>query len=139
MNSYDKTKVIDLLMKREAAFLAIHEAESQVEKIVGQPFPFSPPPDLPSLRKTSKTAPKKTQRVKIRNLQPPEVAYRITYQQHGEQCMELHTNIRLVRRVVDTMSTQTIPDMHLIRIETIMLSDHHQDAVCETLFDQNKT
>ncbi|MCC5806897.1 MAG: hypothetical protein JJU00_11275 [Opitutales bacterium] len=85
-----RMRVDRLLLAREERLARIHAIEREIESLLGQPYPFDPPPaDLPSLarRKRRKKRParkaKKTAAAKalapVRPLRPDESAYRITY------------------------------------------------------------
>ncbi len=83
-------RVDRLLLAREAELARIHAIEGEIESILGQPYPFDPPPaGLPSLarRKTRKRpAARKAKRASaaqaappVRPLRPGETAYRVTF------------------------------------------------------------
>ena len=94
MDTLQEIHIIDLLCQREAELVKVACAEEAVRNLLGGvAFPFPPPPDLPSRRKTrmvKKAAvavrlPEKLP-AGLRMLElPGENAYRVVYRYNGEQ------------------------------------------------------
>ncbi len=116
MRRDQQIRVNELLLQREELFLRIHEAETEVSRILGEPFPFTLP-EIPSLRrgkrKTSDprppaaaTAPKpaKSPADSLRRLEAGEAGYRVTYQQFSKVIIEEHFEFEAVRTLLGCQS-----------------------------------
>lgn len=123
MTVSDTIRVVDLLMERERAFVDVHRAEQQVERIVGAPYPFPDPPELPSLRKRPAQRGAYAQSPRLRGLQGEEAAYRVTYERNGERTSEVQTSLKLVRALAENQQEAGI---RILSIETVRLDEHGQ-------------
>ncbi len=118
-------RVDRLLLAREERFARIHAIEREVESILGQPYPFDPPPaDLPSLaprkqqKKRASRKPKKSPAAKssapVRPLRPGESAYRVTYTgTDGTQRTEIHHDTEALGTFLAALAPA------VLRIETV--------------------
>lgn len=92
-----------LLLLREAAFARIHDLEARIDATFGDSYPMPPPPDLPSLRKPAKKRKKKKaakRAIRLRALQDDEVAYKLCYQQGGNDIEEEHRDTKALERLL---------------------------------------
>lgn len=87
-----------LLLDREEQWLRVFACEQAIEAILGQPFPFPPPPDLPSAQKrTSARKPKKAKDRKesrpapsLPRLLSDETGFHVVYRLDDEIVTEDH-------------------------------------------------
>ncbi len=82
-----------LLLEREALFLRVHLLERRIEELLGVPYPFPPPPALPSRRplpKIPRRQFKPPTSPTLRELEEGEVAYRVTFRNGGQEWTEKH-------------------------------------------------
>jgi hypothetical protein len=127
------------LMEREDRLVELFDLERQINGILGgEPYPLAPPDTLPSLRKRKKpkkrkAAPKKAAPLRVRKLDPEtESAYRITYRQNDETCVEIHTDPRPLALLLNT----ELPTLGIDRIETVQPAEDGEWTVVETLFER---
>lgn len=122
----DAVKIVDMLMKREEAFVRIMEYERRVSDILGCAYPFPKPPELPSIRKKSSSAKKKFNELKLRNLRADEHAYRIRYLFKGQQRVTLQNNPTLIR----DLAAIDVFGFTILSIETVAVND---DNTCNPI------
>lgn len=92
-------RVNELLLQREELFLRIHAVDTEVNRLLGEPWPFTRPP-LPSDRRAKRKAGATPAAAPAAKLKPPaetlrrldegETAYRVTYRQFGRAVTEIH-------------------------------------------------
>jgi len=126
-----------LLMEREDRLVDVSELERQVNQILGQPYPFAIPANLPSLQKRKKLKRKAKPRakapVRLRPLETDtEAAYRICYIQGNEERIEVHLDAKPLARLLNTPVT----NLTVLWIETIRATDEHDWETVETLFEK---
>ena len=113
-----------LLIEREAAFAQVHTLESQINQLFGDHYPFEAPGlELPSWNKQKKVKSQKQEKpkdrtIKLRRLEDPEVAYRVTWIDKSETTSKEITDIRSV----NTLIQDGLPGLKLVRIETVDLN-----------------
>jgi hypothetical protein len=127
MRRDEQIRVNELLLQREDLFLRIHAAETEVNRILGEAFPFSVP-ELPSTRRgkrkasdtrassgTAAAKPAKSPADTLRRLEDGETGYRVTYRQFSKVLVEDHHEFDAVRtllacqgRNLEVQSIQTI-------------------------------
>lgn len=122
-----------LLIKREAAFARVHTAESQINELLGGAYPFEAPQvELPSSikKKVSKSKKAKAQvtSVKPRRLNEGEIAYRLTWIDRGQTHEENCTGLKQVTALLE----DALPEMKLIKIETVDIQENVVDTVFES-------
>ena len=117
MRRDQQIRVNELLLQREELFLRIHAAETEVSRILGEPFPF-PLPEIPSLRRGKRKAadtrpattaasggkPAKSAADSLRRLEPGETGYRVTYQQFSKVLTEEHFEFEALRTLLACQS-----------------------------------
>lgn len=112
-----------LLLKREVAFVRVYELESEIDQILGQPYPLPPPPEIPSSRKPgakngsrAKSARSgKKEVLKIEDLEGEEICYRLTYCQDGEVTGELHED----RNALEQFLQRPLASIQALKLETV--------------------
>ena len=110
------------LIEREECLVEVFELEERIHAILKEPYPLPPPPALPSRRKPkkrrkqsgAKSAP--TKRVKLRKLNPDEVAYRVTYKEVNKEQVEDILNLQSTLLLVN----HPLPEIKIIRVETLV-------------------
>ena len=113
-------RINTLLLEREALFLRVHDLEQAVDAIFGEPFPFTRPA-LPSDHRSKKPGKKAKPAaaapaaLKLRKLEAPETAYRVTYRQGDQVHTEehdtpdaLHTLLAAQGRQLEVRSIETL-------------------------------
>jgi hypothetical protein len=139
-----RVEIDRLLLQREEQFLRVYACESEIEAILGEAYPFPPPPDLPSLQKRRKpkksvTAKKaagraaKRPRVALAPLafDDGESAYRVIYQAPeptptsetaetaSAAAMAEHSEVHVDRAAVEAWLNLDTPHPPPLRVETI--------------------
>lgn len=112
MRRDEQIRVNELLLQREDLFLRIHAAETEVNRILGEAFPFSAP-ELPSTRRgkrkasdaraaagTATAKPAKSPADTLRRLEDGERGYRVTYRQFSKVLVEEHHEFDAVRTLL---------------------------------------
>jgi hypothetical protein len=121
VDALDKTKLIDLLREREAAFVRVWECEQQINRVLGVPYPFPPPPPLPCLGKRKRSRRTTAKRAatavpSLRRLQGKrENAYHVHYELDGVHADTFQTDTELIRRLLAT----EIPGFRILRVDTV--------------------
>ncbi|MDZ8118860.1 hypothetical protein [Pontiella agarivorans] len=124
------------LMEREDLLVDVFDLERQINVILGgEPYPLTPPDDLPSRRKRKKSkrkaAPKKAPPVRLRKLDPEtEKAYRVDYQEKGEFKTEIHFDARPVALLINT----DLPDIRVLKVETIAQDETGELQTIEVIY-----
>ena len=139
MDAPKTVAIVDLLMQRDKAFVDVYEAESAVTRILGRRYPFPPPPDIPSMRRSKSVRHRgddQPSHVRLRNLHSEETAYRVTYTQGGEERVEVQTRLQPVRRVVECESH--LPDFRIERIDIIAVQDDGTEVAYACLYDRTE-
>lgn len=137
----DKTiQINQKLMEREDCLVDISHIERQINSILGQPYPFELPVDLPSLQKHKKpkrtAAPKAAAPLRLRKLDPDtETAYRITYTDNDIDKTEIHTEARPLTLLLNT----PLPHITVHRIESIRNTDDAHWETAEILYESEET
>jgi hypothetical protein len=107
MPAESQIRINTLLLEREALFLRVHELEHAISTLFGEPYPFIRP-SLPSdTRLKSKAKPRKSTTeapIKLRKLAEGEVAYRVTYLDHGDEKTEEHDTPDPLQTLLATQS-----------------------------------
>lgn len=125
--------VNSLLIQRETCLADLSHIESTISDILGEPFPFDPPPvELPSTKKgkrakaAKKVKPKKPK--KIRRLKEGESAYRVTLSENGET----ETHILLDFSPFQDLVDNPLPHHRILTIETIDIEEEQVELLLET-------
>ena len=109
MDLSGKIRLADLLLQRDEAFVRVAECERQIQDLLGAPYPFPPPPELPSLRrkKPAKAKPPAAAggvprgAFRLRALKrPQENAYRVEYQRGDRSGASFLADAELLRRLL---------------------------------------
>ena len=109
-------RIVDLLRLREEAFLEVWRCETAVERILGQPYPFPDPPDLPSRRKSRTRKQGAGGTPPVRTLSTPEEnAYRVILELAGQRKTTLTADANAVRSLLKT----EMPELAVLRVETV--------------------
>ncbi len=132
-------QINQLLMEREDRLVEVFELERQISIVLGGAlYPLELPVDLPSCQKCKKVKRKKAETAaaatpfRLRKLDPEtETAYRITYCQNETETVEIHTDPRPLALLLNT----PLPNLNVLRIETLNAKNENEWAVVETLFD----
>lgn len=120
MPDESQIRINALLLEREALFVRVHEIERAAAVVFGEPFPFERPV-LPSDFRSKRPRPKRKavagELTKLRKLseESGEVAYRVTYRQHGQQRSETHD----APEALNTLLTAQGAQLQVISIETL--------------------
>jgi hypothetical protein len=133
-------RVNELLLQREELFLRIHSVETEIERLLGGPYPFTRPP-LPSDRRAkrkagaasapttvagffaSRSSPASGSKppspssppVTLRRLADDEAAYRVTYLQFNREVVETHPELG----AVTTLLAAQAAHLRVLKVETI--------------------
>lgn len=132
-------QINQLLMEREDHLVEVFELERQIGIVLGgAAYPLEIPVDLPSCQKRKKAHRKKTAEsavvpvFRLRKLDPEtESAYRITYCDNETETVEIHTDPRPLALLVNI----PLPDLNILRIETVNAEAENEWALVETLFE----
>lgn len=138
MTLFDKIRLADLLLRRDEAWVRVAECERQIQGLLGEPYPFPPPPDLPSLRrkKPAKKEPPDGMAIpragfKLRSLKrPAENAYRVVYQRGEATTASFLADAGLLRRLVQLDQ----PEFRIIEIATVSVRTPENYSVLEMLW-----
>ena len=127
MRKDQQIQVNELLLQREELLLRIHGLEAEVTRILGGPYPFTPP-DLPSTRRSKRKAGAvrspavhaagasvSTASENLRRLEPGETAYRVTYRQFSQVRVEEHADFDALRTLLACQGVQ----LEVQKIETL--------------------
>lgn len=94
MTLEQQIRLNEILLDREKAFARIAAIEAEIDTILGQSFPYPPPPDLPSRQKRKKSRRAKKAKppdpIRLGPLGPDEHAYRIHFLEDGVPACENH-------------------------------------------------
>ncbi len=133
-------EVIDLLHEREVEFMRIWRCEREIRELLSlDSFPFPAPPELPSMSRPAKAAPRpKAQEksdassgVDIRKLERPgENAYRLVYQYNGSEGSSFQND----RDVVRMLAGMRARDFTLLSVEAVSFTDMEHWTVSELLW-----
>lgn len=115
-------RVNELLLQREELFLRIHAAETEIERLLRGPYPFTRPA-LPSDRRvkrkpgaTRPSAEKKSSPADaLRKLTDDEVAYRVTYVQFNREVVETHPEFASVATLLAAQAAH----LRVSKVETL--------------------
>lgn len=121
-------RINEFLLQREELFLRIHAAETEINRLLGEPWPFTRPP-LPSDRRakrkasgaaatgssSSAAAKPRSPADSLRRLDEGESAYRVTYRQFGRTVTEVHHDFAALSTLLACQSGQ----LQVERIETL--------------------
>jgi len=138
MNLFGTIRLTDLLLQRDEAWVRVAECERQIQGILGEPYPFPPPPDLPSLRRKK---PAKKERptgiaiprdaVKLRPLKrPAENAYRVVYQRGDVMVTSFLADADLLRRLLRLDQ----PEFRVLEIATVAAQTPETYSVLEIVW-----
>lgn len=116
MADESRIRINALLLQREGLFVRVHEIESRVNDILGEPWPFEPP-SLPSMRRSKAKPAKKrgasptakgNEETKLRKLDEArgETAYRVSYIQRGQNREEVHDTPEALQTLLAAQGTQ---------------------------------
>ncbi|VGO21312.1 hypothetical protein [Pontiella sulfatireligans] len=116
-------QINQLLMEREDRLVEVFDLERQINAVLGQPFPLTPPDGLPSRQKRKKpkrkAASQKAATVRLRKLdEDTEDAYRIIYLDGETEKTEIHTD----PKPLATLANTALPNITVQRIETVKAS-----------------
>lgn len=124
MRRDEQIRVNELLLQREELFLCIHAAETEINRLLGEVFPFSSP-ELPSLRRgkrkasdlrpTSASKPAKSSADILRRLEDGESGYRVTYRQFSKVLVEDHHEFEAIRTLLACQGA----NLHVQAIDTL--------------------
>ena len=138
MNLFATIRLTDLLLQRDEAWVRVAERERQIQGILGEPYPFPPPPDLPSLRR--KKPPKKERPAgvfiprntfKLRPLKrPAENAYRVIYQRGDVMVTSFLADADLLRRLLRLDQ----PEFRVLEIATVTAQTPENYSVLEIVW-----
>lgn len=127
-------QINQLLLERESCLSEVFDLEQQISIVLGQRYPFDPPVDLPSMQKRKKTRkekPKKTNPIRLRELDPAtEYAYRIVYTEPEAVREELHID----PRALTLLLTTELPHLHVQFIETVAIDENKNLIPGERLY-----
>ncbi len=99
-----------LLLRREQAFTRVSQLEKMVNARLGSPYPFEPPPELPSARKgkrkpshpTGNTSHQVSQTTPLKI--PPHTGdgsvFNVHYEQDGHVNVEQHRDVRALQNLL---------------------------------------
>ncbi|GHB98326.1 hypothetical protein [Cerasicoccus arenae] len=122
LTTQKRIQVEHLLLQREAAYVRVHELESQIKTIFGDTYPFPPPPEPVVTGSSPKAHPKKKRAGKtdkttfrLRPLTNDEAAYRIRFIQDNGVLDEVHVD----RKSIESVFQATTETSMISWIETI--------------------
>lgn len=135
MEPRETIQVNRLLRQREEIYADIFNCEEEIFEVLGQRLPIAPPPELPSIFRTTKKAKKKRIKAKqVRKLKPQfENAYKLTFINGEEEKVDFVRDVRLVRRLM----TFDIPFFQLNKIETVIISGNNDSETVEIIYDRS--
>jgi hypothetical protein len=134
-NSPDLIRITDLLREREELFVRIHDCESTIERILGQPYPGLRPLPLPSLTKRKKPGASKTGEKrpttlrKLRNGE--EEIYIVSYEQNGNIAQSVQRETALLQLLLDSPP----PEFQIRKIETARIAEDGTTRVVQTVHE----
>ena len=132
MPAESQIRINTLLLEREALFLQVHELEHAVNAIFGEPYPFDHPILPSNTRRKSKTKPRQAPAdapIKLRKLAEGEVAYRVTYLDHGDEKTEAHDT-------PDPLTTLLASQSKTLQVQTIATIDG-KGTILEQLYPRS--
>ncbi|MFA4945533.1 MAG: hypothetical protein WC789_12635 [Lentisphaeria bacterium] len=137
MTMLESIRLTDLLLERESEFVRIAECERLIQGILGQPYPFTPPPPLPSLAKRRPPRrPRKGEEaggaaaVALRPLRERENAYRVTWRQGEEAEVSFQADRALVQRLLALRE----PEFTVMEVAAVQVASPAEVTVHEVLF-----
>ena len=127
-------QINQMLMEREDRLCDVLALERQINTILGQPYPFTIPVDLPSRQRRKKpkrkAAPRAVAIVRLRKLDETEAAYRIVYLDQNIEKTEIHTDPKPLVLLLNTPP----PNVAVLNIETIRATEAGEWETVENLF-----
>lgn len=158
MKPVDATTLADLLLQREAEFVKIAECERLIQGILGQSYPYPPPPALPSLakRKPGKRRPAAAGALPsagggdapgfagmagcgaaggseipvLKALHPPENAWRVRFVKNGESGESVIADRALIQRLLGLEE----PGFTIVEVAAVTVSAGNVCQAGEVLF-----
>lgn len=134
MTSRPSIELTDLLLRRELELVRVAECERAILGILGQAYPFPPPPPLPSLAKRKPTRRPKSEAppdsaAAIRPLRQGESAYRVTWRQDDEPAVSYQADRALVQRLLRLEE----PAFTILEVATVHMTTPENATVREIL------
>jgi hypothetical protein len=133
-DSQNTIRITDLLREREALFVRVHECESVMERILGQPYSGLTVPPLPSLAKRKKIRPAKERDSRpstLRKLRKGEEnIYLVAYEQDGVPAQSTQRETALLQLLVDSPP----PGFRIRKIDTACIDDGGIHHVIQTVY-----
>ncbi|MEA2013021.1 MAG: hypothetical protein U9O87_08110 [Verrucomicrobiota bacterium] len=133
MEILQKIKINDLLMKREAFFAKVYQAEHLINQIASpnKSFNFPPPEIIPlsAIPKSKQKKQKKKKKQQLRKLKKNEYAYKISYFKKTEKKEVLLKDDKIIKLIMDST---TLP-LKITKIETVSFSEDGSETIIEDL------
>jgi hypothetical protein len=138
MSPVQQIAIVDLLRQREAAFVKVWECETAVERLLGCPYPFAPPPALPSRQpRPGPREPGKAEKTAaLRRLDlPEENAYRVRYVYQSQAGVSYQTTVDVVRAL---LGLQTV-GFRIDAVDTVRLGPDGEAEFVAPLWQRSES